>query len=738
MQPDLRQKTSTTSSDAPSASRIAPATPTLTVETTPAKNTPASSTFNTKATWKIVSYLATFWLLVVVLLWLGLHAPFMPPLPSNLSVNEVAAGLGSTLINLALLPLMTLAACACGLRLLDWVLPQNTLLNQGERLVVGAGFGLGAIGFLILALGAAGWLGWPLAYGLLIAALAFNYSQTRQLVQRLGQTWPKVRQWWHTNNWVRRALALYLVGVLGLTLLEGLLPPTAWDSLMYHLTAPKLYLEAGKIGPLNQMFPSNYPFGTEMLFSWAMALHNDTLAQAVHWLFGLLTVITLLLMANRFFTSFNPAQRQLVGLLAASFYLSVPLVQTLLTWAYTDLLVAFYALLALYLLLLILHNPDFRKLWLRLAMLAGIMGGLSFGGKYWAVLALAGVGLAFLAVGAQEKLKPRQLWGTVVIFGLTTAAISAPWLVRNWVFSDNPTAPFVWGARGWTKGELSSFSTGNGLSLNLFGIVALPWKLTISGQTGSLYDATISPLFLGLAPVIVLAAIRDRLTSRASMLAVGVQFVAWVAVLTINSTLNETRALTPAFPLLAMVAAYGLVTLRNIKAAYILRNFASLIVSIYLATNLLNQLVAFAYTDPLQFLTGLQPRSYYLESALGSYWRAADFVSEKLPAEAHLMSWLEPRSYYFNRYTLPDFHTDEMFYYFSHYPDPDQLAKVLKEQGFTHILLSEHGLQFMLDTPDYGRVTDAQAALLLLAKLKATHLAQLYEEPGQYAIYTLR
>jgi hypothetical protein len=161
------------------------------------------------------------------------------------------------------------------------------------------------------------------------------------------------------------------------------------------------------------------------------------------------------------------------------------------------------------------------------------------------------------------------------------------------------------------------------------------------------------------------------------------------------------------------------------------------VVGLYLLTNLLNQVVAFCAADPLLFLSGLQPPSYYLEANLGSYGRVAAFISQKLPADAQIVSWLEPRSYYFNRFTRPDFHLDEYFYYMQQYSTPDQLAAALKARGATHVLLSEHGLDFMLNIAEYNRVADVKAAQPLLEAFKVQHLTLLYEEPGEYAVYGL-
>ena len=69
-------------------------------------------------------------------------------------------------------------------------------------------------------------------------------------------------------------------------LLVALLPPTDWDGLFYHLTGPKLYLQAGQIVGGIDIPHLNFPSLMEMLFTWAMLLRSDIAAKLLHALYG--------------------------------------------------------------------------------------------------------------------------------------------------------------------------------------------------------------------------------------------------------------------------------------------------------------------------------------------------------------------------------------------------------------------------------------------------------------------
>ena len=74
---------------------------------------------------------------------------------------------------------------------------------------------------------------------------------------------------------------------------------------------------------------------------------------------------------------------------------------------------------------------------------------------------------------------------------------------------------------------------------------------------------------------------------------------------------------------------------------------------------------------------------------------------EALPAEAHVYSLFEPRSYDLPRPIQPD----AIVYNFVHdlylHPTPNEIIVHWKAQGYTHILVYETGLNFLIENrPD--------------------------------------
>jgi hypothetical protein len=75
-----------------------------------------------------------------------------------------------------------------------------------------------------------------------------------------------------TASRVPRTSVVLIVLVQALGLVAALAPPTAKDTLLYHLALPKAYLAAGALVDTPYNIASYYPLGVEMHDVWAMLL----------------------------------------------------------------------------------------------------------------------------------------------------------------------------------------------------------------------------------------------------------------------------------------------------------------------------------------------------------------------------------------------------------------------------------------------------------------------------------
>ena len=87
-----------------------------------------------------------------------------------------------------------------------------------------------------------------------------------------------------------RLASILLIILIGGYAVRGLLPPTGFDALMYHLSTIKLYLEHGGFWNIYFNGQSDYPMLTEMNFMIGLALNNDIICKTISFLLGLMTM----------------------------------------------------------------------------------------------------------------------------------------------------------------------------------------------------------------------------------------------------------------------------------------------------------------------------------------------------------------------------------------------------------------------------------------------------------------
>ncbi|MFH0794759.1 MAG: hypothetical protein V2A74_12090, partial [bacterium] len=150
-----------------------------------------------------------------------------------------------------------------------WVLRRASLRCEGTlRILLAAALGF-SIGKLVLFfLGVLGAY-WP---PLLLALPLMGAVGLRALLDR--GTAPNARRATESGDKdiVIRVLLAAGVAISAIpALVEALTPPASWDALVYHLTIPRLYLEAGRLAPLPDLIYANFPHATDLLYLLPLA-----------------------------------------------------------------------------------------------------------------------------------------------------------------------------------------------------------------------------------------------------------------------------------------------------------------------------------------------------------------------------------------------------------------------------------------------------------------------------------
>jgi hypothetical protein len=662
---------------------------------------------NSNARWLIAVSVAVVWVFAIYATYYWAHKPFSG---ANLVIMlDIVVWLG-----------LLLVATALGRLSRRWFDYSAHL----EEIVFSAALGLGALSLLTFGLGLVGlfyrWLFWLL---LLVLAVIL-YPQIRAIANRLreGPILP-------TGTRLNRTLAIYLGFILTLSLLQCLTPPIAWDSQVYHLMGPKLYLQAHRL-PVDIDLPYlGFPLLLEMLFTAGLFLKGDIVARLIHYAYGFLTLLALFAFARRYFN------RKVAWLSMAIFY-SVPSLVLISTWAYVDLGLIFYEFTAFYALMRWLEARD--KRWLALT---AILCGLAMGVKYTSIILPITLALIIALKVRQEGLK--ETVQALLLFGLLAIVVASPWYLKNLFFTGNPFYPFFFGGTYWDEFRAWWYSrAGTGLAFTApWRLLVAPLEITVLGTQGKeSYDATIGPILLTVVPLLALVwrkiASEERRVIGYALLVCLIQYLFWLYGVAQSALLVQTRLLFPIFALLALLAGYTVDKLALLtRQVFSLQWFVTTVLLLALGLNAVSSVLHFISDSPLPYLTGSESKESYLTRHLGLYYSTVVHINENLPPSAKILFLWEPRSYYCQRDCWPDALLDKFKHLTYKYHDAEGIAEYLHREGVTHLLLYQTGLEYILEA-QFDPITPGDVATLTV--LQEDHLRLIHDEGGAYLLYELR
>ena len=382
-------------------------------------------------------------------------------------------------------------------------------------------FGILFFNNLWLGLGLNGlWFDWLF----LILALAFlGFS-----LWDLPQTYMKFQKfpWFERPSWFEFGLGSLGVLFLGLSLAQGAAPEVYYDSLVYHLSTLSFWKFHHGIANFYTNLYSYYPFGAELYFLNGFFLQGSETEK-------LLNVFSATLCALAAAGWVMEEAGTAYGLLAWAMVLAFPWLSASVWTTRNDILLAFFLVLFFYALA---RWTKEKQNW-KWAMAAGLLGGGALTIKYTAIL---GVVPGLLAAGLVHRenlrLKYWTKWG--LIKGLAFLSL-VPWLLKNFIYTDNPFYPY-----------LSHWIGGQSLSLEKMNSLMNDHKSTLSGGfsfwkwIGQVLkedlDKTIAPLLFSFFPFLFLSRQRRPVT-KYLMLLCGL----WLALGFLVS--HQLRLMIPAF-----------------------------------------------------------------------------------------------------------------------------------------------------------------------------------------------
>lgn len=626
----------------------------------------------------------TRWLLIVagtilwaILIYTSYYVIHKPLDPANLrALANLAGDLATWLALLAV-------AMALGSRLTRR-LAYHSLL---ERLTFSTGLGLSLFSVVTLGLGLAGLLYRWLFWALLVVGGILLWPEFRELGRALRRvSWHRPKGAWQIF------LSIFIASTLILALLLTLTPPTEWDSLTYHLVGPDRYAQAHRLTYEFDIYYLFFPSFTEMLFTAGVVLKGDIVPRLLHFSYLVLTVGALGAFAARHWE-----RRQ--GLTAAALFLSIPTALQIATWSYVDLALTFYYFAAVYAVFNWLETQSHTHKqgptvqtsggWL---VLAGLFAGSSSSIKYTGAMSVLAVGAILLWALVRRRLRPKRfLLGAVTVTGMALA-VASPWYVKNAIVTGNPIYPLIWGGHGWN--EVSTrWLLVLGEEKSLLDLLLVPWTLVVMGRQGTAaYDATFSPVFLLLLPLLLLVR-REGKGIGVLLVSAAVGYVTWLVggAASYGTFILRGRIVLPIFAPLSLLCAYALSSMHIWdRRSFSLQRVLTMIVGLTLAFGLLSQTLLVAGFNPIRYLTGFQSRDQFQDQYISQRWHPAiTYLNENLDYDNKVLFIWEPRSYGTRVPHQPDVLLDNFSQFVSRYGSAENVAEGMRREGFTHVLVNQ-------------------------------------------------
>ena len=551
-------------------------------------------------------------------------------------------------------------------------------LDGLEEMIVSLGFGMGCLSLSLLVLGTM-FSFTPVFLRITAGILLLLSAGANWRIKWKPVFFPRLP----TSAPLRAVVSTLIIGLILLNLAAALGPEIFFDSLIYHLSLPKLYLLHGKIFPTPYNIYSGIPFNTEMLYGLSLSIGGEVLAKLLPW--GLsLAVLSLIFIWCRRFAS------EETGWIAALLFYSCPMISFQTWFTMVELNWCFLALLALFCLMVWSGGETTNRKWLALA---GTFMGFCIGVKYNAVGILP---IAFTTVfifGRRNKLSFGAIIFDCFLMTAIAVALVSPWLIKNWLFYHNPLYPFLndyfpHTPAGIDWQELVRDAKSRNLLVaftTLHGIADTATSLW--GREWTFFD-TPGVALLWAVPLLLLVKNSEKFSIHAVLL--GASWLAWML------TTRMPRFLVFAIPILSITLAAAIESLREIRLQY------GIAVSIVLFGCLMN--CGKIFNTWLQIglekvVIGMEEKASYLDNAHMLYpmpiFAAVQFINETLPPQSKVLFFEEARGYYCEREFIatPSFAINPLVRMAEESASPEELRLKLKSENISHILINQAMIQ---------------------------------------------
>lgn len=587
--------------------------------------------------------------------------------------THVAASLAATAV-------MLLCAFATGngaLRALRITVPPV------EAALAGVAIGLGIQATLLLGLATAGWMHPVALWAAVVVPALPDLPTWRHL--RLPSWRGGASAFGDIGAGDRISLTVTLTVVAALLVVGALGPVADWDSLMYHVQLPRLFLDAGRLYVPPDGLHVAYLGSVQFLYlpflsvgaSAAPALLNAALT------FGLGAAV---IMAGEQFLSRGTGVLAGIALWGSSALLIVGMTPRI------DITLMYFLLLTHVGMLRVVRDSDTKSAMRYFGLLAGITVGI----KYHALPYIAAlVPFALWVVWREPAQRAARLRALASAAVLATAG-ALPWLAKNFVlfgaplypfFAERIVPPFIAAIQGSSEHPSNVSTAIYGAlgqareAVSLAGLILRPATLTVEGEAA----AFTRNWFLWLAPFGVLLSRRYRLT----LLALLLPALAYLGVALGPFTKTNVRYLLPIVPVMALAAAEALTGILERAGSARWHRPACLAAVVAICVPAFDVVASRTFTPiRLRIAAGVEAPEALL--AGDPHFIVAKWFAENSPPDAQLLMLFDARGLHHRRATIQD-------NVLTNWPllvGTGAVERCLSGTGITHVLMNRGVLNY--------------------------------------------
>ena len=246
-----------------------------------------------------------------------------------------------------------------------------------EQVSFSVSLGLGVISYLVFLLGLLGLLYRSVLLIALLIGFLSCFPIWRKWPGSLLAAWKRLAITNRSSRAIAIGMAIVILALSFYIWILPLYPPISFDSTLYHLPAAKIYARSHRLVLLEHLRLPVFPQANHMLFTLALLVYDDILAQLIELLMLITLLAAVVAFGKRLFSDRT-------GWWAAALLMANPIIIWLGSVAYIDIGLTLYTTMTVYAFWNWLESR--HNHWL---VLAGTYCGIGIGTKYSALFFLA-------------------------------------------------------------------------------------------------------------------------------------------------------------------------------------------------------------------------------------------------------------------------------------------------------------------------------------------------------------